>query len=126
MGNELREAPRLVEPPARLDRAVSQAVWEFAKEHSGWEAHIRYHDEPIWVLRKEEDGKVKRIQLAFFDFPDGYALYVTPDRSDLTEEDRRKFRLDGQRVIPYKEAYESKEVKRVLSEIVAFSIRYQA
>ena len=115
--HKIEEAPRLLEMPQRLDSMISQAVWEFAKENPRWEAHVRYHDEPLWILRRGDEGVVQRIQVAFFAQPEGPRLRVIPDRSDLTGEARVKFRRDGQMVVLYEELlqYDVKEIKLTLS-----------
>jgi hypothetical protein len=123
MAHKIEEAPRIVEVPHRLDTIISQAVWEFAQENPPWEAHIRYHDEPLWILRREDEGVVQRIQVAFFAEPEGPVLRVIPDRSDLKADARVKFRRDGQTIVLYKEllAYDTKELKSTLrSAAVSF------
>lgn len=119
MKNRLEEAPRFVEPPLSLVRLISEAVWDFAQENKDWEPHIRYHDEPVWVLRREREGEVERIQLAFFVLWQGMGLYVIPDRSGLAEKGRIQFRKDNQTFIAYQELliYGSADVKRILKEV---------
>ena len=113
------EAPWLVEAPLRLQEMISRAFWEFAQDNPPWEAHIRYHDEPLWILRQEHNGGVRRIQGAFFAQQEALGLYLIPDRSDLNGEARIKFRRHCQVVLPYEELLkcDSGDIKGQLGHI---------
>ena len=95
------------EVSGKIEQQISKAIDTFlGKSSISWEPHIRYHDEPIWILRVGESEIVKRIQLALFDEPDGYFFYVIPDHSGLPKEERERLRLEGKKYkIPFPEKF---------------------
>jgi hypothetical protein len=113
-----------------MENKIIDAIKEFIKHDSqknvAWEIHIRYHDEPIWLLKLTEGEIVKRIQISVFDDEEGNLnIYIIPDKSNLSTEEKDKLR--GKRIlvqipIPEKEFNKEKlvealkEVKRRLIE----------
>lgn len=81
---------------------------------------MRYHDEPLWILRQEEKEVIKRVQIALFSNLDEVHLYLIPDRSDLVGEKRIKFRRNFQIDVPYKEllSYTAKDIETKIDTLV--------
>jgi hypothetical protein len=80
-----------------MENKIIDAIKEFTNHDSQknvtWEIHIRYHDEPIWLLRLREGEIVKRIQISVFDDEkENLKIYVIPDKSDISPEERGKWR----------------------------------
>jgi len=84
------------EVPRHMEQEIYEAIQIFVKSSPyRWEQHIRYHDEPIWILKLEESQIVKRIQLAVFDEPDGLFFHIIPDHSGLSNKERQELRNKG-------------------------------
>jgi hypothetical protein len=110
----------------RIIEAIDKFIRDDSQKNLTWEIHYRYHDEPIWLLKLTEGEIVKRIQISVFDDEEGNLnIYIIPDKSNLSTEEKDKLR--GKRIlvqipIPEKEFNKEKlvdalkEVKRRLIE----------
>lgn len=57
---------------------ISRAVQEFAQEY-GLDSHVWYHDEPLWLIEKNNgDELCRQVQIAAFQTEGGESLYFIP------------------------------------------------
>lgn len=67
-----------------LAEQITQVVKNFAKKES-LEYEALYHDEPIWFVRKDEEGITQRVQIAAFNISFSEQLCFIPDAYSFDE-----------------------------------------